>query len=61
VILLAAPGRVEISGCRALGLGGLLQKLLRDHRSSLVSELALIVENPGCGGNDLQWGFYAVD
>ena len=39
---LEAPGGVEIYGYRALRLGGHLRKLLRDRRSSLDSELAVI-------------------
>ena len=30
------------------------------HKVSLVNNCVVDVENLGCGGNDLRWGFYAV-
>jgi len=32
-----------------------------NHTASLAKLLTDSVENLGCGGNDLRWGFYAVD
>ena len=31
------------------------------HHSSLAVSHLASVENLGCGGNDLRWGFYAVE
>jgi len=44
MVLLAAPGEVEVCRHGAQGLRGLMRKSPRDHKSSLASELAHIAE-----------------